>query len=225
MAPPAGERLGDADEATRTAEPKPELLVRQVAQVGSQRPGLFQGVGSEQRSGADDRVLKLHGLRPRVLGRGHVGEDLARLVDHPVARIGEHRVGMDLELTDQPADRARQQYVVGVQVPKQRPLRELEAAVERCRLAPVVLTIPAEALRMPLGVLGQHLGRRVGRAVVDCDDLEVRVVLGQEAAERLLQQRPGAVVHRDHDRDPLTALAGLLHRAPPRALSRLRGHP
>ena len=75
------------------------------------------------------------------------------------------------------------------------------AAIERFGLARVRLTQEAEALRgVAFRIAGEHGGRLVGGAVVDYEDFEVRIILGEDAVDGA-RQPLGPVVGRNHDRD------------------------
>ena len=170
------------------------------------------------------QLCSLDRLGRGVLGRDHVGDLLPFLaLDDPVARIGERGLGIGDQQSGELGDRPGQEDVVGVDVADQLAAGHLEAAVQGLRLAHVRVTLPAQPLGVSCRVALEHLRSLVGGAVVEGQQLQVRVVLGEDAVERLLEQPACAVVGRNDDRDQRLLVARLrcvASRDPPESLIR-----
>jgi hypothetical protein len=158
--------------------------------------------------------IQPHRLRDRVLGRRHVSDHLAVLVDDPVGRIRQRGLRALREQGHELRDGTRQEEVVGVQVADQLATSQFKAPVQRLGLAHVLVTFPPHPFRVCVRVALQHLWCLVGRAVVQGEAFQVRVVLAEDAVERRLEQAAGAVVRGNDDRDQGLALGPVCGPAP-----------
>ena len=124
----------------------------------------------------------------------------ARLVDEHDAAAQQRHLRVRLEVGDLALEPVGQHDVVGVHAGDQRRLRQRAAGVEGHGQATRLLSLHADS-RITLRRVGQDARRRVGRAVVDDDQLEVAQRLRQRRVERLAE-KPLTVAHRHHDAHP-----------------------
>jgi hypothetical protein len=112
------------------------------------------------------------------------------VVDETAPRFRGERVG-------DPGRAAGRGDVVGVEHEHDAARRGLDAGVESRRMTAILL----EHRDDTIAVSRDDLARAIGRAVVDDDDLDVGVRLGERAVDRLRQERR-VVVAREDDRRP-----------------------
>jgi hypothetical protein len=126
----------------------------------------------------------------------------------PHARVGQHRVPVGLEQREQRRQVLRVVHIVARQIGYIGRLRALETVVER-RAQP---TVRGQArIRIPRvsQVLTYHVGRGIGRAVVDDECPPARLLLDLQGFERAWEERRllvGGNQHRDEGR--LVSIAG-----------------
>ena len=167
-------------------------------------------VGADEREATRHREHVAHGvvlllveLAPLDQRRGRPGlvnghshlEQVERVVPRHQLRADDARVGSEGLLDEQAHRVGLGRDVVVAEQEERRPLHHRQRVVGGRAKAGVLVQAPDERT----GQHRRHPGRRVGGARgVDHQHAQVGVVLRPEAAQRLLQPRPGVVG--DHDR-------------------------
>ena len=194
MEPIADHVLGKRGDAVPLVQAQPEVVVlRLVEPVAAER-------AKRVRSHHHGRVRQLVADEEVELRTSGLSVDLvAALVDEHDAAPEQRDVGMAVEVRDLALEPVGQHDVVGIHACDERRLRERAARVEGHRQATRVLPLDADPW-IPLRCLCEQLGRPVGRAVVDDDQLEVGERLRQRRVERLAEEAL-AVSHWHHDAD------------------------
>ena len=193
--------LGQIGDGTVTGQTRPQLVV-----LG----GLTLPVGRIATDGLDARLAHHHravhervveqqlelqrgviaGMIVHPAGRGIAGPDLGPGAEQPAS-------GVCLQIGDLTGEALGMAEVILILPGNQRPPRQRDAAVQRCREAGIFLVVQADArILEPF----EHRGRIVAGTVVDEDQLEIAEGLRQHAVDGP-PDICGAVVDRQHHTD------------------------
>ena len=197
--PAHDEGLGKVRETRDAAQAHPEVVVLRDRQRLVVAADAEDGLPPQHHGGVHERVPS--DQRPADRGvvrrRNHDGHLTPGRVHLARPRTEQPDGGMRVEEGALARDALGHGQVVGVEPRHQRAAREAEGAVERAREPEARLALDPEAR---VADAREDLGRRVGRAVVDHDQLEVARRLREDAPDGVRDPRR-AVVHGHQHRD------------------------
>jgi len=220
------ERLGDVTELRHQMHPQPEIVILAAEGIVGIAADDFGDRPAIEETGADEIVAAAVEILDRDLGRqayqvwnlgiavvgpkARIVEPPSPVVDRLVIGIDKARIGMRGQLRDQPSELVRQHDVVGRRPGQQIAARVIQRMVQGG--GETLVRLPQEQHPRLADILPDPVLQIVVRAVVDDDQLPIRIGLGKDASDRLVDQI-GLVVDRQNDADERCGRAG--HRTGP----------